>query len=67
MANHEPDTVFRLFEQEVPEIAAGIVQIKAIARKPGVRCTVAVHSEDPKVRLHWCLRGQPRFSDQKDR
>lgn len=32
----------RLFEQEVPEIFSGIVEIKAIAREPGARSKVAV-------------------------
>jgi N utilization substance protein A len=32
----------RLFEQEVPEIFNGIVEIKAIAREPGARSKVAV-------------------------
>lgn len=34
----------RLFEMEVPEIANGRVEIKAIAREPGHRSKVAVHS-----------------------
>lgn len=41
--------VQRLFELEVPEIAEGIVEIKAIAREPGHRTKVAVVSHDPKV------------------
>jgi N utilization substance protein A len=38
-----------LFKQEVPEIAAGIVEIRAVARKPGAGCKVAIHSYDPSV------------------
>lgn len=34
--------VKRLFEREVPEIYTGLVEIKAIARDPGVRTKVAV-------------------------
>lgn len=41
--------VKRLFEMEVPEIAAGIVQIKSIAREAGSRTKIAVHSVDPNV------------------
>ncbi len=41
--------VVRLFAQEVPEIAAGTVEIKAIARKPGYRSKLALHSQDPRV------------------
>ena len=38
--------VKRLFEMEVPEIAGGIVTIKAIAREAGSRTKIAVHSTD---------------------
>ncbi len=41
--------VVRLFAQEVPEIAAGSIEIKAIARKPGYRSKLALHSQDPHV------------------
>src|SRR5262249_8665416 len=41
--------VARLFAQEVPEIAAGNIQIKAIARKPGYRSKLALRSQDPRV------------------
>lgn len=39
-----PNMVKHLFELEVPEIEAGSVQIKAIAREAGVRTKVAVES-----------------------
>jgi len=38
-----------LLKQEVPEIAEGIVEIKAIAREPGRRSKVAVTSHNPNV------------------
>jgi transcription termination/antitermination protein NusA len=41
--------VTRLFEQEIPEIADGVIQIKAIAREPGYRTKVAVASSDQRV------------------
>ncbi|NQU21441.1 MAG: transcription termination factor NusA, partial [Candidatus Nealsonbacteria bacterium] len=41
--------VQRLFEQEIPEIAEGIIEIKAIAREPGYRTKVAVSSMDQRV------------------
>ena len=41
-----PELMRRLFEQEVPEIYEGTVQIKSIAREPGQRSKVAVHSLD---------------------
>ena len=44
-----PELVKRLFEQEVPEIHEGIVQIKSIAREAGSRSKIAVYSKDPQV------------------
>lgn len=41
--------VLRLLEAEVPEIAAGTVQVRAIAREPGLRTKIAVSSNDPGV------------------
>ncbi|MBP7056113.1 MAG: transcription termination/antitermination protein NusA [Candidatus Omnitrophica bacterium] len=41
--------VKKMFETEVPEIAEGIVEIKAIAREPGERTKIAVWSKDEKV------------------
>ncbi|RME80942.1 MAG: transcription termination/antitermination protein NusA, partial [Zetaproteobacteria bacterium] len=41
--------LLRLFEQEVPEIQEGLVEIKAVAREPGVRAKVAVASNDPMI------------------
>ena len=39
--------VHRLLEAEVPEIKAGTVQIRAIAREPGLRTKIAVSSSEP--------------------
>ena len=44
-----PGLVKRLFELEVPEIADGIVEIKACAREPGHRTKIAVWSNDVHV------------------
>lgn len=41
--------VKRLFELEVPEIASGLVSIKAIVREAGYRTKMAVYSEDPDI------------------
>ena len=43
------DFVKRLFEEEVPEIFDGVVQIKYISREPGSRTKIAVLSNDPEV------------------
>ncbi len=39
----------RLFEMEVPEIKAGTVEIKSIAREGGHRSKVAVHARNPNI------------------
>jgi N utilization substance protein A len=44
-----PDLLRRLFEVEVPEIFSGVIEIKAIAREPGARSKVAVHSNQDGV------------------
>ncbi|KAA0234679.1 MAG: hypothetical protein JJLCMIEE_02243 [Acidimicrobiales bacterium] len=44
-----PGLIKRLFELEVPEIADGVVEIKACAREPGHRTKIAVWSNDPNV------------------
>jgi transcription termination/antitermination protein NusA len=44
-----PGLIKRLFELEVPEIANGVVEIKAAAREPGHRTKIAVWSNDPNV------------------
>ncbi|MFM8282655.1 MAG: transcription termination factor NusA, partial [Planctomycetaceae bacterium] len=44
-----PQLVQRLFEQEIPEIADGVIEIRAISREPGYRSKVAVISSDTRV------------------
>ena len=39
----------RLFEQEVPEIADGLITVKKVVRVPGERAKVAVESYDDRV------------------
>jgi N utilization substance protein A len=46
--SHE-DFVRRLFELEVPEIADGTVVVKGIAREPGYRTKITVHSTNDRV------------------
>jgi N utilization substance protein A len=48
----------KLFELEVPEIASGAVEIKALAREPGSRSKVAVVSHDSGVDPVGSLVGQ---------
>ncbi len=44
-----PQLVQRLFEQEIPEIADGVIEVRAMAREPGYRSKVAVSSSDQRV------------------
>jgi transcription termination/antitermination protein NusA len=49
LSRTRPELVRRLFEQEIPEIADGVIEIKAIAREAGYRTKVAVYSVDQRV------------------
>ncbi|MBQ7827922.1 MAG: transcription termination/antitermination protein NusA [Clostridia bacterium] len=49
LSRSHPGLVKRLFEQEIPEIAEGIVLIKGIAREAGSRTKIAVMSQDAEV------------------
>jgi len=44
-----PNLVKKIFENEIPEIKNGTVEVKAIAREPGVRTKIAVDSNDRNV------------------
>lgn len=45
----DPNLVKRLFEQEVPEIYDGTVEIVSIAREAGDRTKIAVKSDNPDI------------------
>ena len=47
----------KLFQQEVPEIYDGLVEIKAVARDPGSRAKIAVYSHDPSVKAQLACVG----------
>jgi N utilization substance protein A len=49
MSDDDASMIARLFAKEVPAIAAGRVEIKAIARKPGYRSKLALQSQDPSI------------------
>jgi len=49
LSRTHPDFIRRLFELEVPEIAEGVIEIRALAREAGYRTKVAVASLDDKV------------------
>ena len=45
----DPQFVEAIFAREVPEIASGSVEIKALSREPGARVKIAVASDQPGV------------------
>lgn len=49
LSRSSPVLLERLFENEVPEIAEGLITIKKIVREPGERAKVAVESYDDRV------------------
>ncbi|MDP7378481.1 MAG: transcription termination factor NusA, partial [Pirellulaceae bacterium] len=49
LSRTRPLLVQRLFEQEIPEIADGVINIDSISREPGYRSKVAVSSIDQRV------------------
>jgi N utilization substance protein A len=49
LSRTRPQLVQRLFEQEIPEIADGVIDVRAMAREPGYRSKVAVSSSDQRV------------------
>lgn len=44
-----PGLLKRLFELEVPEIQEGVIEVKSVAREPGMRSKIAVYSRDENV------------------
>ena len=49
LSRSDPSFLVKLFEQEVPEIAEGIVKIMCAAREPGQRAKIGVRSGDADV------------------
>jgi len=49
LSRTHPGLLKRLFELEVPEIHEGIVEIKSVAREPGMRSKIAVYSREEGV------------------
>jgi N utilization substance protein A len=49
LSRTHPQFIIELFRAEVPEIAEGVVEIKAVAREPGSRTKIAVYSQDPDI------------------
>lgn len=49
LSRTHPKFMEKLFAQEVPEIYDGIIELKAIARDPGSRAKIAVHSRESNI------------------
>ncbi len=58
LSRAHPKFVVKLFELEAPELAAGSIEVKAIAREPGSRTKIALSSLDPHVDPVGSLVGQ---------
>jgi N utilization substance protein A len=44
-----PELLIELFRLEVPEIADGLIEVRAAARDPGSRAKIAVRSREPRI------------------
>ncbi len=49
LSRRDPELIRTLFELEVPEIADGLIEIRAVAREPGYRSKIAVESHTQGV------------------
>ncbi|MEO0231079.1 MAG: transcription termination factor NusA [candidate division WOR-3 bacterium] len=49
LSRTHPDFLKELMKIEIPELMEGLIEIKGIARFPGERAKVAVHSKDEKI------------------
>jgi transcription termination/antitermination protein NusA len=49
LSRSHPQFMAKLFEQEVPEVYDGVIEIKAVARDPGSRAKIGVHSNDAGI------------------
>jgi N utilization substance protein A len=58
LSRANPNFIAKLFEMEVPELAEGLIEIKAIAREAGSRTKVAVYSKTAGIDAVGSLVGQ---------
>jgi len=49
LSRTHPGLLDKLFQLEVPEIYEGTIEVKAVAREPGERAKIAVHSNDARI------------------
>jgi N utilization substance protein A len=58
VSRSHPRFLLKLFEQEAPELASGVVEVKAIAREPGSRSKIAVIAVEDNIDPVGALVGQ---------
>ncbi len=58
VSRSHPRFLVKLFEQEAPELASGVIEIRAVAREPGSRSKVAVFALDEHTDPVGALVGQ---------
>ncbi|MGB3591858.1 MAG: transcription termination factor NusA [Nonlabens sp.] len=49
LSRTSPKFLEKLFEQEIPEVFDGVIQVKAVVREPGEKAKVAVDSYDDRI------------------
>jgi len=49
LSRTHPQFVAKLFNQEVPEIYEGVIKVKSVARDPGSRAKISIHTEDTTI------------------
>ena len=49
LSRTHPQFLANLFNQEVPEIYEGVIKVKSVARDPGSRAKISVHTEDTTI------------------
>ena len=49
LSRTHPQFLSKLFNQEVPEIFDGVITVKGVARDPGSRAKISVHTEDSTI------------------
>ena len=49
LSRTHPQFLAKLFFQEVPEIYEGVITVKSVARDPGSRAKISVHTEDSTI------------------
>lgn len=49
LSRNHPDFIKKLFQQEIPEVYEGVIEVKRVARDAGSRSKVAVYSSDPSI------------------